>query len=129
MQSEQIRNLSTQLNLRWIYLSKESHPTQLPSYKYKLLNATIVIHAFIVELQVLVMKSLRKPKRLIIRGDDEREYKFLVKGGEDLRQDQRIEMVFTNMNQMMAKSRKCQRLSLVTYNVIPINTRWASLLA
>ena len=75
------------------------------------------------------MKSLRKPKRLIIRGDDEREYKFLVKGGEDLRQDQRIEMVFTNMNQMMAKSRKCQRLSLVTYNVIPIDTRWVSLLA
>ena len=75
------------------------------------------------------MKSLRKPKRLIIRGDDEREYKFLVKGGEDLRQDQRIEMVFTNMNQMMAKSRKCQRLSLVTYNIIPINTRWVSLLA
>ena len=39
------------------------------------------------------MSSLRKPKRLTIRGDDEKEYMFLVKGGEDLRMDQRIEQV------------------------------------
>ena len=36
---------------------------------------------------------MRQPKRLIVRGDDEKEYKFLVKGGEDLRMDQRIEQV------------------------------------
>ncbi len=28
-----------------------------------------------------------------MRGDDEKEYPFLIKGGEDLRQDQRIEQV------------------------------------
>ena len=39
------------------------------------------------------MSSIRKPKRLTIRGDDEEEYMFLVKGGEDLRMDQRIEQV------------------------------------
>lgn len=39
------------------------------------------------------MKSLRQPKRITIRGDDEKEYKFLVKGGEDLRLDQRLEQV------------------------------------
>ena len=33
------------------------------------------------------------PKRITILGDDEKEYKFLVKGGEDLRLDQRIEQV------------------------------------
>ena len=43
--------------------------------------------------QVLVMSSMRKPKRLTIRGDDERDYMFLVKAGEDLRLDQRIEEV------------------------------------
>lgn len=43
--------------------------------------------------QVLVMSSIRKPKRIIIRGDDEKDYMFLVKGGEDLRLDQRIEQV------------------------------------
>ena len=34
------------------------------------------------------MSSIRKPKRITIRGDDEKEYKFLVKGGEDLRLNQ-----------------------------------------
>ena len=43
--------------------------------------------------QVLVLSSIRKPKRLIIRGDDEKDHMFLVKGGEDLRLDQRIEQV------------------------------------
>ena len=33
-------------------------------------------------LQVKVMSSIRRPKRLIIRGDDERDHPFLVKGGE-----------------------------------------------
>ncbi|KAI9359803.1 hypothetical protein BD770DRAFT_319254 [Pilaira anomala] len=44
--------------------------------------------------QVLVMESIRKPKRLTINGTDEKEYHFLVKGGEDLRLDQRIEQLF-----------------------------------
>ncbi len=39
------------------------------------------------------MSSMRKPKRVTMRGDNEREYMFLIKGGEDLRQDQRIEQV------------------------------------
>lgn len=39
------------------------------------------------------MPSIRKPKRITIRGDDEKDYMFLVKGGEDLRLDQRIEQV------------------------------------
>lgn len=40
-----------------------------------------------------MLSSIRKPKRLIIRGDDEKDHMFLVKGGEDLRLDQRIEQV------------------------------------
>ena len=40
-----------------------------------------------------MLPSIRKPKRIIIRGDDEKDHMFLVKGGEDLRLDQRIEQV------------------------------------
>lgn len=40
-----------------------------------------------------MLTSIRKPKRLVIRGDDEKDHMFLVKGGEDLRLDQRIEQV------------------------------------
>ena len=46
--------------------------------------------------QLLVLSSLRKPKRLKILGDDSRDYMFLVKGGEDIRVDQRVEQVSSN---------------------------------
>ena len=78
--------------------------------------------------QILVLSSIRKPKRVTIRGDDEKEYMFLVKGGEDLRLDQRIEQLFGVMNRILQEDPACcQRgLSLTTYNVIPMTPRWGS---
>ncbi|KAM3860678.1 DNA-dependent protein kinase catalytic subunit [Diretmus argenteus] len=75
--------------------------------------------------RVKVMASIRRPKRLIIRGDDERDHPFLVKGGEDLRQDQRIEQLFSVMNILLSHDTACTRrgLQLRTYQVIPITTR------
>lgn len=35
--------------------------------------------------RVAVFRSLAKPKAITIRGNDGREYRFLVKSGEDLR--------------------------------------------
>lgn len=81
-------------------------------------------------LQVKVMSSIRRPKRLIIRGDDERDHPFLVKGGEDLRQDQRIEQLFSVMNILLSHDTACAHrgLQLRTYQVIPISKRyWARL--
>uniref|UniRef100_A0A3P9H2R7 DNA-dependent protein kinase catalytic subunit n=1 Tax=Oryzias latipes TaxID=8090 RepID=A0A3P9H2R7_ORYLA len=74
--------------------------------------------------RVMVMSSMRQPKRLIIRGDDERDHPFLVKGGEDLRQDQRIEQLFSIMNIVLSNDTACvQRgLQLHTYQVIPLTT-------
>ena len=46
---------------------------------------------------MLTLESIRQPKRITIRGDDEKEYRFLVKGGEDLRLDQRVEQVMFEM--------------------------------
>lgn len=45
--------------------------------------------------------SMRRPKRLTFRGDNQKEYNFLVKGGEDLRLDQRIEQLFEAMNDIL----------------------------
>ncbi|XP_075968746.1 DNA-dependent protein kinase catalytic subunit [Anarhichas minor] len=75
--------------------------------------------------RVKVMSSIRRPKRLIIRGDDERDHPFLVKGGEDLRQDQRIEQLFAVMNILLSHDAACTRrgMQLHTYQVIPITTR------
>ncbi|XP_038665232.1 DNA-dependent protein kinase catalytic subunit isoform X1 [Scyliorhinus canicula] len=75
--------------------------------------------------RIKVMNSIRKPKRLIIRGNDEKEYPFLVKGGEDLRQDQRIEQLFDIMNIILSRDAACSQrgLQLKTYQVIPMTSR------
>ncbi|XP_071593605.1 DNA-dependent protein kinase catalytic subunit [Heliangelus exortis] len=75
--------------------------------------------------RIMVMESLRKPKRIIIRGSDEQEYPFLVKGGEDLRQDQRIEQLFDVMNIILSQDAICSQrnMQLKTYQVIPMTTR------
>ncbi|XP_051572291.1 DNA-dependent protein kinase catalytic subunit-like isoform X3 [Myxocyprinus asiaticus] len=75
--------------------------------------------------RIKVMTSIRRPKRLIIRGDDERDYPFLTKGGEDLRQDQRIEQLFGVMNMILSQDSACSQRSLAlrTYQVIPITSR------
>ena len=72
------------------------------------------------------MASIRKPKRITVRGNDERDYMFLVKGGEDLRQDQRIEQLFALMNDVFAHDATCRqrKYHVRTYQVIPMTARW-----
>lgn len=49
--------------------------------------------------------------------------RYLVKGGEDLRLDQRVQLLFKRMNSMLAASTACvaRRLALKTYEVVPLN--------
>lgn len=73
---------------------------------------------------LLLLSSLRQPKRLTIRGTDEHDVQFLVKGGEDLRQDQRIQQLFSVMNELVqATGRPGQNSSirLRTYRVVPLS--------
>jgi DNA-dependent protein kinase catalytic subunit len=65
------------------------------------------------------MSSLRKPKRICIYGTDEREHHFLVKGGEDLRLDERIQQLFRVMNDVVKKNGLCssQNIQVGTYKV------------
>ncbi|TPX36936.1 hypothetical protein SmJEL517_g00919 [Synchytrium microbalum] len=81
-------------------------------------------HSFIQSFkpEVSVMSSLRKPKRLDMIGSDEKVHMWLVKGGEDIRVDQRIQQMFGLMNDIMSKDPHCarDRLHLTTYKVIPM---------
>ena len=73
------------------------------------------------------MSSLRQPKCIIIRGNDQREHKYLVKGGEDQRQDERIESLFAIINGLLRSDSKCSQrnLALRTYQVIPMTCKLA----
>lgn len=75
---------------------------------------------------VMPMQSLRVPLRIVIRGSDEKDHKYLVKWGEDLRTDQRMQQVFTLMNSVYSSSPLCAHTSfnpsLDTYQVIPLSS-------
>jgi DNA-dependent protein kinase catalytic subunit len=75
----------------------------------------------------MVMSSLRRPKCITIRGNDQKDHKFLVKGGEDQRQDQRIETLFELINDLLKSDPRCyqRNLSIKTYQVIPMTSKLA----
>lgn len=74
---------------------------------------------------ILILGSARRPKRIGIHGSDEKEYYVLVKGGEDLRLDQRIQQIFGIMNRIFNSDPECIRLSikLKTFSIVPITKR------
>lgn len=86
-------------------------------------DSHIKINSF--DSDTLVMGSLRKPKRLKIRGNDQKDYPYLVKGGEDLRLDQRVQQLFSVMNEIFYQDNQCTKrnLSLLTYQVVPMTSQ------
>jgi len=74
---------------------------------------------------VLVLPSIRRPKRVTIRGNDEKEHRYLVKCGEDLRQDQRIEQLLELMNGIYSRHAACRQkhFRIRTYQVVPMTPR------
>jgi len=43
---------------------------------------------------LLTLGSIRRPKRITVHGSNEKDYNLLIKGGEDLRLDQRVQQLF-----------------------------------
>lgn len=75
--------------------------------------------------QLLILSSLRKPKKLTINGSNEKQYDLLIKGGEDLRLDQRVQQVFKIMNKCFKDDPNChnRQLKISTFQVVPITNR------
>lgn len=74
--------------------------------------------------EVSILMSLRMPFKITCTCSDGKLYSFLVKYGEDLRQDERIQHVQELMSEQMQLDKNCsqQKLSLRSYKVIPLNT-------
>jgi FKBP12-rapamycin complex-associated protein len=73
--------------------------------------------------QLTVISSKQRPRRLAIHGSDGAEYVFLLKGHEDLRQDERVMQLFGLINSMLAADRITSErdLSIARYAVIPLS--------
>lgn len=82
-------------------------------------------HAKIVKVEstIKIMQSIRKPIRITILANDGKSYRFLVKFGEDLRLDQRVEQIFDVMNDKLKSDVACshRRLLIDTYQVFPLS--------
>ena len=86
----------------------------LPQYHAKIVK---------IESRVKVMQSIRRPIRITIVANNAKNYRFLVKFGEDLRLDQRFEQIFEVMNKTLKVDVACsqRRLSIDTYQVFPLS--------
>ncbi|KAJ8485116.1 hypothetical protein OPV22_017601 [Ensete ventricosum] len=73
--------------------------------------------------QLIVITSKQRPRKLTIHGSDGDDYAFLLKGHEDLRQDERVMQLFGLVNTLLENSRKTAEkdLSIQRYAVIPLS--------
>jgi phosphatidylinositol kinase/protein kinase (PI-3 family) len=82
-------------------------------------RAQVRIASFVPSLRVI--ESKQRPRKLSMRGSDGVEYSFLLKGKEDLRQDERVMQVpcvmgfcfrfsLSNIVTLCTKTRECIKL-------------------
>jgi len=68
--------------------------------------------------KVCVLNTKTRPKRLWVRGSDGQEYPFLLKGGEDMRVDERIMQLGRVVNELLET--KGPHTQMRTYAVVPL---------
>jgi hypothetical protein len=72
-----------------------------------------------------VIQSKQRPRKLCMLGNDGKRYKFLLKGHDDLRQDERVMQVFGLMNQHLAQSEERsvrKGAEIKRYNVVVLSS-------
>lgn len=72
---------------------------------------------------VLVLSSLQKPRKLVVKGSDGQKYGLLCKPNDDLRKDQRLMEFNALINKALKKdtAASTRRLYIKTYAVTPLN--------
>ncbi|KII85882.1 hypothetical protein PLICRDRAFT_144570 [Plicaturopsis crispa FD-325 SS-3] len=69
-----------------------------------------------------VISSKQRPRRLSLEGSDGRDYQYVLKGHEDLRQDERVMQLFSLVNTLLSVDTDSfkRRLHIQRYPVIPL---------
>lgn len=72
---------------------------------------------------VTIIMSKQRPRKVIIYGSDGKPYSFLLKGHEDLRQDERVMQFFGLVNNLMLydSQTKSRRLQIRRFPVVPLS--------
>jgi len=71
-----------------------------------------------------VISSKQRPRKLVIHGSDSGQYPFLLKGHEDLRQDERAMQLFGLVNNLLSANDRCKtaHLSIQRFSVLPLSS-------
>ncbi|KIJ55748.1 hypothetical protein M422DRAFT_24274 [Sphaerobolus stellatus SS14] len=72
--------------------------------------------------KLTVIASKQRPRRLSLKGSDGRDYQYVLKGHEDLRQDERVMQLFSLVNNLLSVDTNSfkRRLHIQRYPVIPL---------
>ena len=94
----------------------------------KLSNLNIKMHFKPITIQRIekyleVVNSKQHPRKTCMIGSDSKEYLFLLKGHEDLRQDERVIQIFNLVNLILSKEKiySNKNLFITVYSVIPLS--------
>lgn len=73
--------------------------------------------------QLSVITSKQRPRKLTIKGSDGRDYQYLLKGHEDLRQDERVMQLFGLVNTLLSVDPETfkRHLNIQRFPVIPLS--------
>ena len=88
---------------------------------YNIDGSYVKIERFITNVQVITSKQ--RPRKIVIRGDNGKDYVFLLKGHEDLRQDERVMQLFGLVNALLARDGRTNKhdLNIQRYAIAPLS--------
>jgi len=88
---------------------------------YRVDGSYVKIERFIPSVQVITSKQ--RPRKIILRGSDGKDYVFLLKGHEDLRQDERVMQLFGLVNALLERDRQTKKhdLRIQRYAISPLS--------
>lgn len=88
---------------------------------YRVDGSYVKIEKFITNVQVITSKQ--RPRKITMRGNDGKDYVFLLKGHEDLRQDERVMQLFGLVNALLVRDPQTKKhdLKIQRYAVSPLS--------
>ncbi|KAH9164927.1 hypothetical protein AeNC1_018607, partial [Aphanomyces euteiches] len=73
--------------------------------------------------QLTVLTSKQRPRKVVMNGSNGKSYTFLLKGHEDLRQDERVMQLFGLINTLLANDSDTRKrnLAIERFSVLPLS--------
>jgi serine/threonine-protein kinase mTOR len=88
---------------------------------YRVDGSFVRIEKFIPSVQVITSKQ--RPRKITLRGGDGKDYIYLLKGHEDLRQDERVMQLFGLVNALLVRDPQTKNhdLRIQRYTITPLS--------